>query len=273
MDWNKTKSIFIGVFLILNIFLYSQYLKAYSEAQKVQPLGQNDIEERLKEEGITYAGLPNNIEKAPYISAKVKTYSLDELPTNNNQQYQLISDSELVVTFKEPIKLISTKQPTTLKDFVRQYVYEGTSFELWEINEELRTATFSQRFNEYTLYYNKYSKNGYVKIHWNANGEVFMYEQSMLEKVEVIEQQKVILSPLQILRVLYTKNLLKTDSHIASMRLGYSTLMQLTQTQVFTPTWEVRVRTAEGEEEQYFVNAIQGKVIEFKPDIEEVVEE
>ena len=76
MDWSKTKSIFIGVFLILNVFLYTQYLNTYNEAQKLELLGtNNDIEARLKEENIKYGDLPESIDTAPYISAKVKKYS------------------------------------------------------------------------------------------------------------------------------------------------------------------------------------------------------
>ena len=270
MDWSKTKSIFIGVFLILNVFLYSQYLNTYNEAQKLELLGTNtDIEARLKEENITYATLAESIETAPYISAKVKKYSLDELPANSNQNYELIGDDKLLVTFKAPIKLVSTKQAAPLNDFLRKYVYEGQSFTLWAIDEEARTATFFQHFNDRALYYNE---NGKVKIYWNENGEVFKYEQSMLENIEEIKQNESILPPLQVLQTLYAKNLLKPDSHITTVKLGYSTLIPVTP-QVLTPTWKVRVQVADGEEEQYFVNAIEGKVIDIPQDIQEVEEE
>ena len=271
MDWSKTKSIFIGVFLILNVFLYAQYVNTYSEAKNLELLGKsNDIEARLKEENITYVELNESIETPPYISAKVKKYSLDQLPANSNQNYRVINDYKLAVTFKAPIKLISTKQETTLNDFLRQYVYEGQSFELWEIDEEARTATFFQRINDRVLYYNE---NGEVKVYWNENGEVFMYEQSMLENIEEIERKKPIWTPLQVLQTLYAKNLLKPNSHITTVKLGYSTLIRVTQTQVLTPTWKVRVQVADGKEEQYFVNAIDGKVIDITQDIQEVEEE
>ena len=48
------------------------------------------------------------------------------------------------------------------------------------------------------------------------------------------------------------------------MKLGYSTLVQLTETQVFAPTWHVRVELKDGEIEDYFINAIEGKIIEFQ---------
>ena len=48
------------------------------------------------------------------------------------------------------------------------------------------------------------------------------------------------------------------------MKLGYSTLAQLTKTQVFAPTWYIHVELSSGELEDYFINAIDGKIIEFQ---------
>ena len=48
------------------------------------------------------------------------------------------------------------------------------------------------------------------------------------------------------------------------MTLGYSTLVQVTETQVFAPTWHVRVELKDGIIEDYFINAIEGKIIEFQ---------
>lgn len=270
MDWNKTKSIFILVFLILNVFLYTQYVGTYNAGQHMEILGEKNIEAKLKEDHITYNTLPSGIETAPYLSAKVKKYGLDELPAYNNFQYKLVTENTLVATLKAPVKLLSTKQSSVLTDFVQQYVYEGMSFTFWEIDEEARTAIFFQVVNDRTLYFNK---NGYVKIHWNADNEVYMYEQSMLEKVEEIEQQENIDPPLKVLQALYAKNLLKQEDHIKEMKLGYSTLVQLTQAQVFAPTWEVYVETAEKTTERYFVNAVEGKVVDIGLETKQVLEE
>lgn len=274
MDWSKTKSIFIGVFLILNIFLYSQYIETYNgnqladKAQIEKPHKEN-IDSKLKEDNITYESLPATVESAPFISAQVKTYSMSEFPNNSNQQYKLVSDNKLIVDFKTPVKLSSTKESNVLQEFVNQYVYEGASFVLWEIDEEARTATFFQSVNDWTVYYNKKAQ---VKIHWNTKDEVFMYEQTMLEKVKEMERKKKIIPALQILQVLYAQQLLQTDDHITFMKLGYMTHVDVTQKQVFAPTWEVHVEKGSGKEAFYLVNAVDGKVTEPK-DIQEVVEE
>ena len=69
------------------------------------------------------------------------------------------------------------------------------------------------------------------------------------------------------LQVLYGKNLLKPDSQILKMNLGYSTIIQITQTQVFAPTWEIRIRLADKTEETYFLNAENGKIVDIQNDL------
>ena len=261
MDWSKTKTIFIVVFLILCVFLYWQYLGTYNEAQNVGLLGEKKIESILKEENIQYSNLPMDIQEAPYISAKVKQYTLNELPIKQNLKYTLVDDTHLQAVISKPVSLGPEVTNTMLNEFLNQFVYEGTQFKLWEIDTEAKTALFFQQVNGHTLYYNM---NGYVKIYWNAENEIFMYEQAMLEKIEPLEQQENVIAPIKIIDELYSENLLKTGAEIVSMKLGYSSLVQLTQTQLFlfTPTWEVRVKT-DDDEQTFFVNAVEAKVIDF----------
>ena len=85
-----------------------------------------------------------------------------------------------------------------------------------------------------------------------------------------VKQEAKAYLPIQVLQALYSKGLLPMDSRIISMKLGYSTLVQTRQTQVFAPTWEVRVRNAEGQVTEHFVNGIEGKVIDIQQSTVEI---
>lgn len=269
MDWSRTKSIFIAVFLILNIFLYSLYLNRYNEAQEVKVPGEETIEARLKDDNITYVSLPNNIESASYISGKVRNFTISDFPSMN--EHVNISDGiRASVTFLNPVKLRNVNDETSFTEFAQAYVKEGSSYSLWKIDREERVAIFFQKANNRILYYNM---SGILKIQWNTNNEVIKYEQTMIDNIEEMEQQKSIMPPLQIIQTLYAKGLLKPDSRIMQMKMGYSTLVYFTQTQVLVPTWEVRVKLSDGNIEEYFVNAVEGKVIEIQGDKQEVEEE
>lgn len=271
MDWNRTKTIFIWVFLILNIFLYTQYLESYNEGQKIEVLGgTTEIESQLKEDNITYIALPSNNGSAAYYSGQIKNFSPSEVPFFANQKTEIENGNKLLVTMEKPVKLQENAGRNKFTEFLHSHVHQGDLYTLWDVDEENKVATFFQKVNNVTLYYNV---GGYVKIYWNDDERVVAYEQTMLEKHEKLEKQKNLLTPIQVLKVLYGKNLLKPDSQILKMNLGYSTSMQLTQTQVFAPTWEVRVRLSDKSEEVHFVNAVEGKILEIQNDLSEVVEE
>lgn len=73
-------------------------------------------------------------------------------------------------------------------------------------------------------------------------------------------KEESVIPPLQIIQTLYAKGTLKSESQITQMKLGYSTLVKLTRTQVLVPTWEVQVKLADDTIEEYFVNAVEGKL-------------
>ncbi|MED3661638.1 two-component system regulatory protein YycI [Ureibacillus sp. FSL K6-8385] len=269
MDWSRSKTIFIFVFLILDVFLFSLYLNRHIEAQQVKVSGGNTIEARLKEDRITYNLLPT-IETAPYISAKVMDFNKENLQLKNYQQITIENNNKLIVTLKEPVKLRNVKEKSSFNEFVKNNVYNGSSYTIWKIDEEERKAIFFQNFDDKTIYYNV---NGIVTIYWNEDLEVTKYEQTMLRDFEKFEEEENLLPPQQIIQILYARDLIKPNSHIAEIKLGYSTLVQLTQTQVFVPTWKVRIIPADGEEEELFVNAVDGKMIDVQSDLTVDVDE
>lgn len=263
MDWSRSKTIFIIVFFILDVFLFSLYLNRHIEAQQVKVSGGKTVEARLKEDEITFNLLPT-VESAPYISAKVVDFSKENIQLKNSEKVT-VENNKLIVTLAEPVKLRNIKERSNFNEFVRNYVFNGSSYTIWKIDEDERTATFFQKYDDNkTIYYNIH---GVVKIYWNEDLEVTKYEQTMLSDFEKFEEEKNLLPPYQVIQILYTRDLLKPKSRIAEIKLGYSTLVQLTQTQVFVPTWKVRVVPRDGEEEDFFVNAVDGKIIDVQSDL------
>ncbi|WP_084591330.1 two-component system regulatory protein YycI [Ureibacillus sinduriensis] len=271
MDWSKSKSIFIVVFLILDVFLFSLYLNRHTETQQVQKetLGEKNIEARLKDDNISYGVLPTNIEKAAYISGKAKNFEDEDLKLGNAEDI-FIDKNKLTVTLKEPFEIKNIDEATSYNEFLKLNVYNGASYTLWQIDKANKTATFFQTANSRTLYY---IRNGLVRVHWNDQNEIIEYEQTLLEDLESFQEEKVLTTPLNAIQMLYNKGLLAPNSTITKVNLGYSTLVQLTQ--VFVPTWEIRVKTETGEEKEYFVNAVEGVVLDLTLDtsmVEEVEE-
>lgn len=269
LDWSKTKTIFIVVFAILNVFLYSLYLSQYTEAQNVQTLGETSIDESLKQDNISYEELPDYPKEMSYVSADISTFSTSELEKFDKQDFVISEDTVLQSRMETPFPVKNSKGDYQFDVFLEEYVPYSDDYLLWEIIEENQFAIFFQKVEDYPIYFNS---NAMIIVFWDEDGNIINYEQQHFTEFEHFNKKKDILSPRDVINTLYSRDYLKRDSTVKSISLGYSTLITLTQTQVFAPTWRVRVELKDGEIEDYFMNAIEGKMIEFPSDRDEVEE-
>ena len=261
MDWNKTKSIFIIVFAILNVFLYSLYLERYKEAESVVFLTESSNEEKLEAEGITYSNLPEAAGQLPYVTGTMKTFVATDVPGVDLKENRR-NDKLLSVSFTEPIPLDDKISTETLEEFVEETIYEGEQYGLWKIEEQQKRAMFFQEINGEPLFY---SDSGNLQVYWNDDGEITHYEQAIFENIVEGEQQKDLISPVQAIHNLYQKRFLPSNTEIDSADLGYSEYVTVSEnTQMFLPTWRIQATFEDGTAEEFFVNAVKGDVIELK---------
>ena len=270
MDWNKTKTIFIVVFAILNIFLYSLYLSQYTEAQNVRVLGETSIDDSLKQDNISYEELPDYPKEMSYVSADTTPFTSTVLDKLKDQTFLIESETVLRSTLDKPFKIKNAKGDYQFKTFLTDYVPYGEEYLLWEVVEENQFAVFFQKVEDYPIYFNP---NAMLLVFWDEDGNIVNYEQQRFGEFEHFNKKKDILSPRDVINMLYSRDFLKKDSKVTSVSLGYSTLITLTKTQVFAPTWRVRVELKDGEFEDHFVNAIEGKIVEFQTDRDDNVED
>ncbi|PIC83960.1 two-component system regulatory protein YycI [Sporosarcina sp. P1] len=266
MDWNRTKTIFIIVFSILNVFLYGLYLDRQMSVGNMQIIGKTSIEETLALENITYDPIPFTKKDVSYLSAHIATFTNEKLEKLNNQSFVLVEKSRLLSQMKKPVKVTEGEDGYDFDEFLKKYVLNGEDYVLWDVDEEEQNAVFFQRVKNETIFH---SPNAMLVMHWDKDGKVTHYEQSMLDEFLSFNHKKDLLSQNDAVSSLVTRGYLKPDSTVMQVKSGYSTLVQLTETQVFAPTWNVQVKLKDGTIEHYFINAIEGKVIEFQSDIVE----
>ena len=264
MDWNRTKTIFIIVFSILNIFLYSLYVNRQMDVGDMQVIGKTSLEETLQLENITYSPIPFTKKEVSYLSAHMATFTEEDLKQLNNQSFILIDKTRLLSHLKKTVKARDGDGNYEFDDFLAKYILKGDSYALWDVDEEEQRAVFFQRVKSETIFY---SPNAMLVVHWDEEGNITHYEQRMLENFVSFNHKKELLSQDAAVGSLVTRGYLKPDSTVVQVKSGYSILVQLTETQVFAPTWNIQVKLKDGTIENYFINAIEGKVIEFQSDL------
>lgn len=268
MDWSRTKSIFIIVFSILNIILYSLYLDRYTEAENYSKLSEPAVDARLEIDNITYpADLESDPGEEPYISGTRKAFTEDDVPSENTRAAAVEEEYRLNVAFNEPISISDDKNKESLEAFLAANVYEGDEYVLWDVMEEENKAIFYQVIEGKTLYH---SDSGQVTLYFNDAGEAVRYEQTIFTDLVPNAQSKDLISPKRAIETLYQKGLLQQNSEVLSVNLGYSVYVAVSEeTRMFLPTWRVIVELEDGSTTDHFVNAVKDGVIEFKAPEEE----
>ncbi|HZG11202.1 MAG: two-component system regulatory protein YycI [Kurthia gibsonii] len=269
MDWSKTKTIFIIVFSILNVFLYSVYINNYNEEQELEVLGESNIESDLKNANISVGNLPVSTEKVTYVSGKINTFDNFDFDQVTKNQIITVSDNMIIEgTMKKPEKLEALNEKT-LTEFLKRTVFKGEEYRLWQINKSAREATFFQVMNDKTIFYNQ---SATIKVYWSEKEEITKYEQTMFGSLKAVGEKSMLIKPIQAIKTIFEKGYLKDHTTISFVNLGYSTLVPLTETQVLSPTWHIRAMVPDEngrkKQQDFFVNAVDNQILDIEKNIQ-----
>jgi regulatory protein YycI of two-component signal transduction system YycFG len=254
MDWSKIKTIFIICFLILDIYLMYQFM-LIRDANKYKFLSEVSIEDKLKTDEINFDELPRELVKDKYLSAKPKEFNKDELKLLKEQMVSIVDGTLIQSVLSNPVPLSTTFDSLEAQSFLNSYVYLGDQYGFWELDEQLKTITFYQRFDNKMFYENM---NGKVTLYLNENFQIISYKQTFLDGIENLTEKEEVLPAIKAIETVYQKGVLKPKSKITKVELGYSTLVQLAASQVLTPTWHLVVE----DKGHLYVNAFEGQIIQ-----------
>src|SRR5690625_3402548 len=80
MQWGQIKTLLIASFLILNIYLFIQFMEKKEEADiGILEQHTSSIEEQLRDDGITYGELPDEEYEETFISVEQYEFTEEEL--------------------------------------------------------------------------------------------------------------------------------------------------------------------------------------------------
>lgn len=256
MQWGQIKTLLILSFLILDIYLFAQFLEKKEQADlTIMEHEPSTIEEQLKAESITVEELPEKTEEETYISVQQKLFTDEELENYDvkvDQETYLLDQYFIVSQLEESIPI---KKDATIEDITQVFqdvVYYADEYEFWNWNEDLNIIIFFQKKLDRPVYYNQ---NGLALLFLNDNNEVTYYIQTMLGETETIAEKGKLIEPIRAIETLYISNELHPGDHVTNVKIGFYTRVPFEgDVQVFAPIWKVNVNN----EKHFFVNAIEG---------------
>ncbi|WP_158638635.1 two-component system regulatory protein YycI [Metabacillus litoralis] len=263
MEWNKTKTIFILAFLILDIFLAIEFYKLQYKTD-YEIMKEATIEEKLAVENITYKKkLPEVEGKSFYITAKSKEFTLEELPKNQTLVLSSSSNSfrSINMEFDNPLPIPETNLENRINQILKDHILYGDKYQYWYTDGVSENIICIQRYGGRNIFQSKDDHIGMVIFQVEKN-QIVGYEQSLLEDIKEVEEKESAVPALKAIEALYNKNFLTANSEVKNIQYGYYTHIPLTNQQILAPTWHIIVETDTKETKDFYVNALEGDVLQ-----------
>ena len=255
MDWSKIKTIFILTFLILNIYLISEFYKVKNSTQYILNT-ETTFEKKLKNEEITYIDFPKNVTKDKYLVGVPKLFYVDELNQDTidkeNPNYKITNGTTLELALKKPVALAEMSLDV-IDTFLQTNILYGEEYEYWGTREN--EMIFYQKYEGKTFYHNQ---NGKLILYLSEDNEIISYRQTYLSDIQILSDNEKIIQPMSALEILYNNGKLRSHDKITKVELGYYAFVQTSTTQVLTPAWRFTINDSK----DLYVHAIEGQVIQ-----------
>ncbi|WP_409303515.1 two-component system regulatory protein YycI [Peribacillus sp. SCS-155] len=260
MDWSKTKTIFIMVFLMLDIFLVFQFLSK-RDINEFGYLSETTFEDNLKEDNITLPSLPKVKLNQSILQAESKIFTEEDTKKLANQEISIQRQTTLTGKFKKAINIGDDFDPSDsaeLDNFIKDNIFDGSNYKIWSYDRKNNKVVYYQVYKNKMLYNNAKSK---LTLMLNDNQEIVSYEQTYLEIVQPMNRNEEILRPIEAIENLYNTGKIPSDSKVTKVELGYYNLLPPSSDAVsilLTPAWRVVL----DEKKDLYVTAFYGEIIE-----------
>ncbi|WP_353406935.1 two-component system regulatory protein YycI [Bacillus velezensis] len=274
MEWNKTKTIFIIAFLILDIFLGYQFFEKRSSSE-YEVIKNSNVEKDMEMDHITFGNLSSDSATGYRLTAGQKVFTAEDIDALKDQKplMEMPADDHKVTTLKmkftDPVGLSKQKPQEDAESLVSSKITGGEKYKLWKVDKNKKQIIFYQMYDGQFIYQDFDSSTdaiGQVILHLNDKNEVVSYEQTMLESFKRIQTESLI-PELDAVELLYSQNYLKANCAVKSVKFGYIAQYPLTSTQVLAPVWRITIEdkskgTKKKTQQTYTVNALESTVID-----------
>ncbi|SDI58674.1 two-component system regulatory protein YycI [Alteribacillus bidgolensis] len=254
MDWNRTKTIFIITFLLLNAFLLYQLLEK-KNASEIDVRAQATVRERLADMNIHITEeLPEERSEINHIVGQPVQMEEEVINKVGEDNVNILNNRFVEVTLEEPYEVTSDVEES-ISNFLDQNVWNADEYRYESWNSNDRQMYFNQTYEEKTVV--TYEEDQLV-LFFNEDNEIESYVQSYLN-FEEEGKEKDMLDPYKAIEVLLNDGIISFNDQVNKVELGYHSLFSPEgEVQVFAPMYQIEIN----EDKNYLVHAIDGSIQE-----------
>lgn len=236
MDWKLTKSLYIVVFLLMNIALIYIYLNEHRESvneieQSPDLLSRTDID-------------MSNVEDYEQVEMNIVTGAIDDFSNRDELPSEVDPDD---VTGSKIIWEFEGSGPTmverNLENYTDEYVYRGGDYKYDEVMSVEDQVIFNQVYEGFPIF-----NHEAARIVFQGEGrQVKVMEQTRLTDLQENEYTLNIpaKSPAEVIEDLYVLEKISDEAVINTARLGYYIILTEDDNVMLRPKWEMNITDQE----------------------------
>lgn len=254
MDWKHAKTLFIIVFILINIGLVVVYFNKVNNSIVQESNAQSDV--NFTKEGIDIPTLPDYKNKEMQaITANSKSFTSDDL-----EGVYSLSEKDTQIDKDVDKDLDRNSDQQTYKKYINKEAFKGNEYYIKSNNSDNNEVVFEQNYENLPILNNS---KGQIVFHME-DGKAKKFTQTYLDKLKPgngdnNNKQKIVEAKTALETLYYNTYLTKGDK-VESVRLGYYSVVKEISGQVLVPSWEVKIKTKEDGEDTtkvLYINAIK----------------
>ncbi|GAB3068321.1 two-component system regulatory protein YycI [Salinicoccus sesuvii] len=248
MDWKLTKSLYIVVFLLINVALLVMYYnKQQEDVREIE-----DAPSVLESTNIDLSRLPEyNPEQLTILSGeRIDFEEIEEIDKDNAE----VTDEDYILheNFATGDSAPAMEQ-ASLEAHKDEQVYRGGDYQYDDVMSNEDYMLFNQYYGDYPIF-----NHEAARILYRGEGaEAEEYEQGYISNLRENSQTSpvTVRNPRQVISDLYLRERISGEAVIENARLGYYIILSDEEQVLLRPKWEFQV-TDQDVEKSIYVDAI-----------------
>lgn len=261
MDWSKIKTMFIYLFIVLNVILLAFYVNTVQKNKSEIVQEKEVIERAMKNDRIEVEENTTKKENLGYVN--VTSSSFSDAKVDGSIKYEVESIDKYGVlkgSVEEAITNVNrSNYKVELDNFITEKLKTGGFYVFSNYDAMGQKITYEQIIDGVRVFDNK---NARIVFSVDNNGNIKTFEQTAVINIRK-DKNEAIVTQSQVINRLYHEDLIPQDSKVKAS-LGYYTYIAQTENQVLIPTWCVEITTKDNSLKKYYVDAIELNILNKK---------
>ncbi|WP_411843101.1 two-component system regulatory protein YycI [Salinicoccus sp. HZC-1] len=248
MDWKLTKSLYILVFLIINLALiFMLYNKQQESVQKIE--NKPDV---LEETDIDISGIPEHEPmELSVLSGEIEDF--EDVEEIDEEDIEKMDDAHSIIVEYSEGDQAPKMNRQSLEQYKAESIYRGENYEYDEVMSTENRMIFNQQFEDYPIF-----NHESARLVFRGEGtEAEAYEQAHLTNLREnsYSTPTAVRDPKEGIIDLYQRDRISEEAVIENARLGYYIILNDGEQVMLRPKWEFRI-SDQGVEKTIYMDAI-----------------